>query len=1062
MSLLNVLGLKPPKRLSGEAGADAPSIAGGTASGGSLAPGRDAHQEQHENDAGSPAPAPIAPSAPAPAPAPAPTPAPAVASAGPGPGPQPTSVQATSAGPGAAPAVDKNLAAYTTVRAALQKLVDGLKAHPQQLKVTASIASAVTKLGDADALAAAKNYAGAAKALTEAKAICVQAKKLADDWAAYSRQLADATALAMSFGSADYDWTVWANPVFAAANALANASPPNFAGATKKLRDEIGKVGEPIIKSGIADAKAKLVLIEKASKAAQKFAQAEVDEGKAHIAAAEKAMAAREWSVSQQNSGAAMRLLGPAARLCERRGAYDAQRATAVAAIAKLRATPELVKQADALDKQLADADALAAPKSQKIEAGVAALQAVSSRAGLWAGLAKTVQAHAKDRAAADTELAALDAHPAAAKIVSQRDSVRKMLVDAATQAASADASPDPAAAWAAVLTEVVRARTDLAAAKKLADGLGPALAAEAAAGKPGDTKALKVALDNLRADGAVAAKLPNAASAQAEFAAFNDQVKASATALGAGDGAAAAAALTGAAAALTSAKAIEADVAQFHSLLAKVEPQLKALKKSPRAASIKPRIDVIDTALADAMAKDKAHAGPAALVPLRQANDSLTAAKRADEQRAQFDQRSGELAKRVDKVGDATEKTAVTALLADAKKAADGLDFAASTKALDGIEVRLDKGRLETMMKAAKPDAKALAKLAATMVGKGGAATVDQMIHDIPNGSDSTAMAALAEGRYGVKFKIGAPLAARPAVPAVPATGLTPAIPASPAIPAGDPVKAMRVICDMFATIPQDIVKSPSIKGVEYEDAIGKAGGSFSYDDAKVRMLGRPGIAQKFGAAQTNRDPKTNALVPQLPAAIDADCQPKDTAAVEYLGFAAAHEVAHSIDDATGFMARNGSLEKYGGWTTFGASVQPIADAIGADPRYASCYKTPEQKQYVLDKLLNKPVVVPVAVPGSAEDLARIAFDTWHSIATSGNVYRRQGDCDAIELADKHIYHEAYARQWVRYVAAARKQALTGYQFRAPGEWFAELYAGYRSGKLKDTHPAMDWLKKL
>jgi len=49
-----------------------------------------------------------------------------------------------------------------------------------------------------------------------------------------------------------------------------------------------------------------------------------------------------------------------------------------------------------------------------------------------------------------------------------------------------------------------------------------------------------------------------------------------------------------------------------------------------------------------------------------------------------------------------------------------------------------------------------------------------------------------------------------------------------------------------------------------------------------------------------------------------------------------------------------------------------------------------------------------------------------------------------------------------VSYLASARKKGLTGYQFRAPGEWFAELYAAYRSGKLKDNHPSVGWLSKL
>ena len=46
--------------------------------------------------------------------------------------------------------------------------------------------------------------------------------------------------------------------------------------------------------------------------------------------------------------------------------------------------------------------------------------------------------------------------------------------------------------------------------------------------------------------------------------------------------------------------------------------------------------------------------------------------------------------------------------------------------------------------------------------------------------------------------------------------------------------------------------------------------------------------------------------------------------------------------------------------------------------------------------------------------------------------------------------------------IEAPRKQGLTGYQFRAPGEWFAELYAAFKANILGPKHPARDWLKKL
>jgi len=59
-------------------------------------------------------------------------------------------------------------------------------------------------------------------------------------------------------------------------------------------------------------------------------------------------------------------------------------------------------------------------------------------------------------------------------------------------------------------------------------------------------------------------------------------------------------------------------------------------------------------------------------------------------------------------------------------------------------------------------------------------------------------------------------------------------------------------------------------------------------------------------------------------------------------------------------------------------------------------------------------------------------------------------------------IYQEAYPNAWVSYLADARKRGITGYQFRAPGEWFAELYAAWKVGKLKPSNPAVAWLSKL
>ena len=84
--------------------------------------------------------------------------------------------------------------------------------------------------------------------------------------------------------------------------------------------------------------------------------------------------------------------------------------------------------------------------------------------------------------------------------------------------------------------------------------------------------------------------------------------------------------------------------------------------------------------------------------------------------------------------------------------------------------------------------------------------------------------------------------------------------------------------------------------------------------------------------------------------------------------------------------------------------------------------------------------------------DMARAGNNPWASAAIAGK----------LNIGGR-VYHESYdTGSWNSYAFAARKQAITGYQFRAPGEWFSELYAAYHSKKLKDQHPAVTWLKTL
>ena len=942
-----------------------------------------------------------------------------------------------------APVVDRNQAAFTAARAAVQKLFDELNKHAQKTRIATPLADIGAKLTAADGHATKREWGEAAKRLAEAKAICTSAKKLADDWATYMAQRGAARALGYAYDSPANPIRAVVDTILGTADTIATStSPPSFAAAKKKFDDEINKLLKPGLEKLVKTGKDRLAAVLKTSAEAQAFAQKDIDEGKARVDDAQKALAAGQWSHCRTNAIAAIRALSPALRMLDRRGPYDAQRARTVAAVQQLEASAALKDRATPLKAMLAEADKLASHDTRRFEEGTKLLVDAATRAGIWKKLEADVDAAAKSRTAAEADLALLDKHPAAAKIAAQREAVRKLLAAAKALIPTTDISPDPTPLWTLVAAASKRCRDDAAAARKLADSFGATGAAQDAAAKPGDAAGLKSALDKLVADGKQAEKAPNASQAAAEFKKFNEQSSAAAAALKAPDTAKAAKALGDAAAALEAAKRIQSAHGQFKGESGAVEAALKALQASPRAAKIKLRNDPGATALSEARDKDKAHDGAAALEALRRANDLVRDARAADSDRARFDTDSAATAKLVAATKDPAEKAALEKLVADATKLADVMKFVDAGKSLKQAAVRVDKAKLDAKI-AANPADPDIAKIANKMVENGGADTVDKMIAALPGGNDTRVVNALAEGRYGMKFKSGAALAG------------------------GDQVKAMKAVCAMFATVPDDVRKNTSISGISHTDAIGTAafpgvGGAHNFDDASITLGGRPGIGtQALGTALTALDPLTGAAVKQLPAAIDAKCLPKDANPVELLAFTAAHEVGHGVDDRRGFMATHGSKPAYGGWIRYGAGVQPLADIIGADAKFKEFYKTPEQRQYILDMLMNKPANPPAAAPGSPEAAARTAFDLWHATATSSGVYDRQADSDSLKIG-KHIYHQAYPRDWVGYLADSRNQGLTGYQFRAPAEWFAELYAGYRSGKLKDTHPAMDWLKTL
>jgi len=929
------------------------------------------------------------------------------------------------------PAEVKARSDYQKARDATRKLIDELNANAQRGVIMAQINQATAKLAEGDAHAAKLEWPQANAGLAAADAICAAARKLADDWGAYAKLRASCAAMVSAFQGFDTAAvTATLNTTIAQADALVAQTPPKFADATAKLQS-IDDVIRPKLKVRVDGNKAKLVALEALDPKVKTYLADELTKARSLVATLESSFANSEWSVLLSAWAAVSDVMGPTARMAPRRQAYETRRAATVPAIDAVKADATVKGLAAPLDALLAQADAFASHDTMNFTAGDKALVEAETRAKAVLAAAPTVASYRSERAAADKELAALSVHAAAAQVAPQLGAIRKLLQ-------SADAAQGLAAsnvqAWSTALTAAERARADLAEAKKVADDLGPTLAAQKAAADPNDVAAMKTALAQLRTDAAAAGKLPFAAEAGAQFKSFTAAADKADKALTKNDGKAGAKALAEAAQALAAARAVQSGHGQFTMMLATVEAKLKALQALPTAASIKPSFEPVIKAIAEARALDKSHDEVAALAAARRGNDAVAAAEQAHRDRSEFDGLAVNMAATITTVTDAKAKKEHGKALDEAKTIADKLRFGDAKAALKQIEVRIDEGKLKAVAAANPGDPQVLA-IARKMAANGGGKTLDALIKGQPDNADPRILTALAEGRYGMAFSVDA---------------------------SADPkreMKSMKAVCEMFSKIPQDIVGNTSITKVTHKDKTdGSVGGGYTPASGAIGMTGRPKNAeQEFGSALSKT--KNGKPISELPGKIDPECQPANEKKVDFLAFAAAHEVGHGVDDSKSFMAKNLSKAAFGNWVEHGANMQAVADVVGPHFKF---YTTPEQKEYVLSTLLSKPTTTP-PVPAAPGDWAKWKqdFDDWFEIASNGDPWWSQSKSDAITIGGR-IYQQAYTRNWVSYSASARSKGLTGYQFRAPGEWFAELYAGYRSGKLGKKHPALEWLTKL
>jgi len=165
------------------------------------------------------------------------------------------------------------------------------------------------------------------------------------------------------------------------------------------------------------------------------------------------------------------------------------------------------------------------------------------------------------------------------------------------------------------------------------------------------------------------------------------------------------------------------------------------------------------------------------------------------------------------------------------------------------------------------------------------------------------------------------------------------------------------------------------------------------------------------------------------------------------------------AVDDKLGAMKNGGNAKA--GWEDHGPNVLPIAKEAAKDTNYGY------DEKYIAAYLsgVSDPPIPEAPDPNKADEWERkrVAVRNWvDMMRESKNPWQSASIAKSTVLKNGRVYQESYENIWTSYEYAERKKGVSGYQFRAPGEWFSELYAAFHSGKMNPSHPHHDWIQSI
>lgn len=240
-----------------------------------------------------------------------------------------------------------------------------------------------------------------------------------------------------------------------------------------------------------------------------------------------------------------------------------------------------------------------------------------------------------------------------------------------------------------------------------------------------------------------------------------------------------------------------------------------------------------------------------------------------------------------------------------------------------------------------------------------------------------------------------------------------------------------------MFDMVPATDVAHGSLKKLEYQATTEETG-----PDGKTKKVPWDGAAFSSDGGEIDMgDIAKGESVPYYDPATGVALDPRPN----WFNMATLHELGHSVDDRFKVMKVHAVHPSCGGWKS-----EKLADVATA---YIDDFHAREGKTVTIDEKALRRFVEKALESGKLERPRGVDENGWKTLgpqlaALGARCASRRSNAPAwpwkfpYDIGGR-AYHEAYPDEWWSFVTAARSgMTVRDYQWRAPGEWFAELYA--------------------